>query len=216
MKRAILNLSVYLIFSVVFFACVVTSALAKYCPQCGKYNQDANKFCQDCGFNFSKQVKKMKVGVLLVSSVHPGVNGKFTIYHKSDLTPFYVWNKDGNNEIGEVRLPVLEDISFVAMNERYPPSLSDIKALGKKYDIDKLMVFNYNAKETERMPIFSSQSYDIFLDVTTYDALKGSVLQEKRYKESLKSWPDITVTQVKNACAKLWNEMIPNIRILLK
>ncbi len=199
-----------------FVSLMSDSVLAKYCPQCGVYNADSNVYCVKCGTEFKNtNAHKIRVGIIFISSVHPGDSAKFTIYYKGSVTPFFVWNPKGKYEIGETRLPILEDMIFVSMRETEIPNLESIPELAKKYKVDKIMVMNYNSKKTERVPLFSSQSYDVYFDITTYDASHDSVLQEKRYEGSLKSWPNVTVVQVRDVCNNLWEQMVPNIRILL-
>jgi len=176
---------------------------------------DSNAYCVKCGTGFKfDEEDKLNVGIILLSSLSPGDSAKFTIYYKSSITPFYVFNPKGKYEIGETRLPSLNDISFVSIRETEIPSADKLKDLFEQYKVEKIIVLNYNAKKTERVPVFSSQSYNIFLDVTSYDK-DCSVLQEKRYETQLKSWPDITVSKTGEACNVLWEQMVPNIHILL-
>lgn len=191
------------------------TALAKYCPQCGVYNTDSNLYCVKCGTEFKNTGEsKVRTGIILLSSLHPGEAAKFTVYYKNSITPFYVLNPKGKYEIGETRLPALADIDFISVRENEVPSEAKIKELLDTHKLEKLMVLNYNSKKIERVPIFSSQSYIVYFDVTSYGA-DGTILQEKRYETSLKSWPNINVTQVREATNSLWEQMIPNIHILL-
>lgn len=191
-------------------------AWAKYCTQCGAYNTDSNAYCIKCGFDFKTvQTKKMRVGVFFTSSVYPEDRAKFTIYYKGTITPFFVWNSKGESEIGETHLPILEDIEFVAIREKETPTSDTVQKIGKKYKVDKILFMDFNAKRTGRVPIFSSQTYEVHFDLKAYDVKTKEMLNEKRYSDSMKSWPDITTNQMKELCNSLWSQMIPNIHILL-
>lgn len=195
---------------------LTADVLAKYCPGCGTYNNDSNAYCVKCGFDFkTSHTKKTRVGVLFVSSVYPGDKARFTIYHKGTVTPFLVWNSRGDHEIGEVWLPVYEDVEFVAMQEDDIPSLSRMPELAGKYRVEKVITMDMNARKTDRVPIFSSQSYTVNFDVAVFDVKGITVINEKRYQDSFKSWPDVTTNQVRSLCNGLWEQMVPNLRTLL-
>ncbi|MDQ7823050.1 MAG: zinc ribbon domain-containing protein [Candidatus Eremiobacteraeota bacterium] len=214
--RKILVLFLLLCFAFVLSA--ADSAWAKYCPKCGTYNNDSNAFCTKCGADLKTAASstKPRVGVLFVASVYPYQDARFTIYHKGTVTPFIVWNSEGKYELGEVTLPVLPDIEFVPIMEREIPTATSVPYIAKRYNVEKLMVLNMNAKKVERAPLFSSQRYEVFMDVSSYSCPAGALIQEKRYKGSVSSWPDITVTQVKDVCTSLWQQMVPNIYLLLR
>jgi hypothetical protein len=195
-----------------------TDAEAKYCPQCGTYNTDSNAFCTKCGADLRGKSfgTKPKVGVLFVANVYPYQDARFTIYHKGNVTPFMVWNSEGKYEIGEVTLPMLSDIDFLPILEREVPSPTSVPYISKRYSIDKLMVINLNARKVDRVPLFSSQRYDLNMDVTTYNCPNGDIIQEKRYKDTLNGYPDITANQVKTTCNGVWQQFVPNVYSLLR
>jgi hypothetical protein len=205
-------------FAFIFVALLGNAAWAKYCPSCGTYNNDSNSFCTKCGADLRGKTasNKPRVGVLFVASVYPYQDSRFTIYHKGNITPFIVWNSEGKYEIGEDTLPVLPDVDFVPILEREIPSPSSVPYVAKRYNLEKLMVLNMNAKKVERVPLFSSQGYDVYLDVITYKCPTGELIQEKRYKGNVNGYPDITVNQVKDTCRGIWEQFTPNIYSLLR
>jgi hypothetical protein len=196
----------------------VSTAEAKYCPQCGTYNTDSNAFCTKCGADLKGKSfgNKPRVGVLFVANVYPYQDARFTIYHKGNVTPFLVWNSEGKYEIGEVTLPILNDIDFIPVLEHEIPSPTSVPYLSKRYNIEKLMVINMNARKVERVPLFSSQRYDLYMDITAYTCPSGEIIQEKRYKDTLNGYPDITANQVKTTCNGVWQQFVPNIYSLLR
>ena len=213
-----MNSIIFKKFALFLFAYILLlngTAFAKYCSQCGVYNTDSNVYCIKCGTEFKHTGEnKVRTGIILLSSLYPGDSAKFTIYYKNSITPFYVLNQKGKYEIGETRIPSLADIDFISIREDEVPSAEKIQELSKTHKLEKIMVFNYNSKKIERVPIFSSQSYVVYFDVTSYNS-DGTILQEKRYETSLKSWPNVTVTQIREATNSLWEQMVPNIHILL-
>jgi hypothetical protein len=203
--------------SMVFVYSTTMTCLAKYCPQCGTYNNDSNSFCTKCGADIKNTTSgKSRIGVLFVASVYPYSDARFTIYHKGAITPFIVWNSEGKYEIGEVNLPVMSDIEFIPVLEREMPNPSSVPYISKRYNIQKLMTLNLNSRKIERAPLFSSQKQEIFLDVITYVCPSGEVIQEKRYKGSIDGWPDITPNQTKQAANGVWQQFVPNIYGLLR
>jgi hypothetical protein len=205
-------------FAFLLFVFNTYAAWAKFCPSCGTFNKDSNAFCTKCGTDLrtAEFGNKPRVGVLFVASVYPYQDARFTIYHKGNITPFIIWNSEGKYEIGEVQLPVLTDVQFVPVLENQAPSGTSVPYIAKRYNISKLMVLNMNAQKVERVPLFSSQRYDVNLDVITYMCPSGDMIAEKRYKQALNSWPDITVNQVKETCQGCWQQFIPNIHALLR
>jgi hypothetical protein len=218
MAQVLVTVFITVSFVIVLVMLMGNVAWAKYCSSCGTYNNDSNSFCTKCGADLrgKSTSNKPRVGVLFVASVYPYQDARFTIYHKGNITPFMVWNSEGKYEIGEVTLPVLPDMEFIPIMEREIPSPSSVPYVAKRYNIEKLMVLNMNAKKVERVPLFSSQGYDVYLDVITYLCPGGDLIQEKRYKGNVNGYPDITVNQVKDTCKGIWEQFLPNIYGLLR
>ncbi len=192
-----------------------SAAFAKFCPSCGTYNSDINPACIKCSKEFSQsEVEKKKIGIIFFSSMYPADKAKFTVYYKSSVTPFFVWNPKGRYEIGETRLPVDADLEFLSIKADDMPTEKDVVELSEKYGLEKLLVVFYHSQRIERLPIISSQFHNVYLDVFVYDS-KGAELRRKTYCDELKGWPNPGIPYVADVANSLWEQMTRDMRLIL-
>lgn len=203
--------------SAILFVCLFVAAVeAKYCQSCGTYNSDLNTRCIKCGQQFpDDSSKKMKVGVFFLSYMHPGDKARFTIFNKSKVTPFYVWNPKGRYEIGETLLPTWSDVEFISIPVKEPPTGEQITEYSNKYSLDRSIVIQYSSKQKDRVPIFSSQTLLVNLDLSVYTSDGKATPAQRRYEASMKGWPTVGILYVTEITNSLWGQMVSELRGLL-
>jgi hypothetical protein len=150
--------------------------------------------------------EKTSVGIFFKSDVYPNKDAKVTFYVGESNIPFLIYNEKGEHEIGEFRLPELQNVEYVAVKEEVFPAKADFPKWAQKYKIRKLIILNMTGKTKERVPLFSSQKYTVTLSAASYDCPSGNKIYEKSFSGDVQAYPSYNAAQVAEVCRSVFGQ----------
>ena len=157
---------------------------------------------------FSSQTSyaKERVGIYFDSSVYPGEDGKYTVFANNSLIPFLKIHSGGSRDMGQYTISGINNVQFIPVVENHFPTQDDLKFWAHKFGFTKIIVLNLHGTDTERVPVLSSQSYSVNLDIVSYNCSTGNIIYQNSYSGNVNSYPSWDANQIAEVCQNLFKQ----------